>query len=494
MNSDKQQLSDKKLLGKVYTPDRIVEKILTDINFDGSKSDKKILDPACGDGQFLVGIVKTIIKNCPDNKKKEALENVYGWDIDDQAKELCIRRLDLLVEPLKLGKINWKIQTLDSINQLTFPYSPFDFIVGNPPYIRIQNLDIKTRSFLKLNYNFCKKGSTDIYIAFFELSIKLLAEDGKCAFITPNSYFISETAHLLRQYFEEHKSLIKITNFRDNMVFEDASTYSAITIFGKNSNRNFIYEESDENWQFRQIIIPYNNFIGRKFWFLSLNKKLLIHKKGKRLGDICQISVGIATLADWAYIVTIVSDSNNEIVIVKNKKGKLFKIEKSILRPIIKASKLKFSDEKINEFIIYPYNKSINGKSTIISELDLKSKYPKAYSYFLSIKNLLDQRDKGERNSVAWYAFGRTQSMDTSVGKKIIFSPMKKKPNFILSKNDDGLVYSGYYIKFDGDYEKLANKLNSKEMEEYLDTTGRYFRNGWRGITKKVLEEFIIEN
>ena len=71
---------------------------------------------------------------------------------------------------------------------------------------------------------------------------------------------------------------------------------------------------------------------------------------------------------------------------------------------------------------------------------------------------------------------------------------MKKKPNFVLSKNHDGLVYSGYYIKFDGDYEKLVSKLNSKEMEEYLDTTGRYFRNGWRGITKKVLEEFIIEN
>lgn len=489
-SSKSQTEQEKKLSGKVYTPDFIVTKMLDDVGFHGDNPQVKIVDPACGDGQFLKQIVQRILENCRPDNFIEALENVHGWDIDQMAVQKCRRDLNELIKPYHIA-VEWNISVNNSITQLLA--TGFDFIVGNPPYIRIQNLTQDTRSFIRNNYEFCSKGSTDIYIAFFELASRILTRTGTCAYITPNSYFVSETAFLLRSFFEQERNLLRITNYKNELVFEDAATYSAITIFTKQQQVDFLYEERDENFNYIAKRMSFEQLSGRRFWFLTLSNQFLGSKTGTRLGDICKISVGIATLADWAYIVKIVKTYKNNTVEVQNKKGTLFKVEQKILKPIIKASRLKSTDEAISEYIIYPYQKNQQGKSEIIPEGSMKSEYPLTYDYLLKIKDELDKRDKSKPNPVKWYAFGRTQSMDTSIGEKIVFSPMKKKPNFIISKNPEGLVYSGYYIKYNGDYQLLADILNSKEMEDYLDVTGRYFRHGWRGLTKKVLEDFIIQ-
>jgi len=70
----------------------------------------------------------------------------------------------------------------------------FDLIVCNPPYIRIQSLKETERKFIQRYYEFCKTGSTDVYIAFFELAYRLLSSDGVAGFITPNTFFYTETA------------------------------------------------------------------------------------------------------------------------------------------------------------------------------------------------------------------------------------------------------------------------------------------------------------
>lgn len=78
-----EKIKEQKKLGKVYTPEFIVKKILNDIEYTNENIlGKKILDPACGDGKFLIEIVKRIIQFSPTNTLKENLQFVYGWDID----------------------------------------------------------------------------------------------------------------------------------------------------------------------------------------------------------------------------------------------------------------------------------------------------------------------------------------------------------------------------------------------------------------------------
>lgn len=489
--------SQEKLFGQVYTPEFIVCKILDDVGYNSSEIlGKTIIDPACGDGRFLIEIVKKIINFSSENELEKNLECVYGWDIYAVAIEQCIANLNDLIKNKNVD-IQWNVCVTDSIRKYEktdlFAFSEiqkFDFIVGNPPYIRVQHLDLKQRNYIQQNYNFCKSGSTDIYIAFYELCINLLNANGICGLITPNTFLFTETAQPLRQYFVANKNLVQITNYGDIQLFEDATTYSAITIFNLRRNKKFLFQKAISKKAFDEKQIDFSE-LKEPFWQLSTSENEIV--TGKKLKEICDIHVGITTLCDSAYIFPI-GETDDDFVCVETKLKGRIKLEKAILKPIIKGSKLKHSKEEIKEVILFPYYK-INEKHTIISEEELKEKFPLAYKYLLSVKPILDRRDNGKPNPVAWYAFGRSQGLDTSFGKKIIFSPMNEKPNFVFYPNSECTFYSGYCIKRINGFniEKLMHQLNSDRMDKFVSISSRDFRGGWKAYNKKIIENFEVK-
>ena len=486
--------SDEKLKGSVYTPAFIVRQILDDIGYiDSSVLGKRIIDPACGDGRFLVEVAKRVIGCSPNNELKQHLECIYGWDINPTAVKECINNLNELVSI----PIDWNIRQTNSIKHiqkrnlfaLKGEAEEFDYIVGNPPYIRIQHLDIEQRQYVQNNYTFCKGGSTDIYIAFYELCLSLLTDDGICGLITPNTFLHTETARPLRQYFAAHKNIKQLTNYGDVQLFDDATTYSAITIFDKQERHQFLYQRACDQNTMESRRIAFSE-LTEPFWQLSHREPATESTSGKKLKDICKIHVGITTLCDSAYIFSI-EKTNDKFAFVKTKLRGTIKIEKAILKPIVKGSKLKNADQKITKYVLFPYEKH-NGKHVIISEDELQRKFPLAYDYLLSVKPELDKRDNGRPNPVAWYAFGRSQGLDTSFGAKIIFSPMNHRPNFVYYENPECTFYSGYCIKYDGDIDKLLLQLNSERMQEFVSASSRDFRGGWKAYNKKIIENFEV--
>jgi len=282
----------------------------------------------------------------------------------------------------------------------------------------------------------------------------------------------------------------QITNYGHIQIFENATTYSAITVFNKKKNNNILYQKAIQKDKFEEMLINVEDLKEKKIWQFSNDNKNRKQKNILKLNDICEIHVGISTLMDKAYIFSIEVVDEKYVKAYTKLRGTVL-IEKNILKPIIKGSKLKSSKDPIKEYILFPYQK-INGKYRIIDENELRKEYPNAYNYLLSIKEELSKRDNG-KPIVPWYGFGRTQSLDTSFGKKIIFAPMNKEPNFILYENEECTIYSGYFIKYEGDYECLLKILNSKKMKDYIENSSRSFKNGWKAYNKKVLEEFIIE-
>ncbi|WP_254560416.1 Eco57I restriction-modification methylase domain-containing protein [Dyadobacter diqingensis] len=488
MASQTRTYDKKKLLGQVYTPLHIVEKILQDTGFHQMDFGKQtILDPACGDGRFLIAIAQYIIDNSASEDLKQNLENINGWDIDEQAINFCRHNLDELVSPFGL-EITWKLRHLDALEQIDSD-EKFDLIIGNPPYIRIQNLPASLRRFVQKKYSFCYSGSTDAYVAFFQLAGCLLAENGTCGLITPNSFLSSEAGKPLRTYFVENNNLIRITNYRSVRIFGNTGTYAAITVFGKQSSNTFHYELSDYEFQYGGRDIPFAELETAGQWHLSVSKTSVLD--GISLGELCQISVGITTLADNLFLFTIVEEIGHNVDAV-SKKGIVSRLEKDILKPVVKGSKLKKSTDPITEYILFPYEKDECGKHKIIPEKELKAKYPNAFKYLKSVKPELLKRDNGKTNPVGWYAFGRAQGLDSSFGRKIIFSPMNRFPNFVLYDNPDCTVYSGYFIKYEGEYEPLLSQLNSQRMADFIAIAGRDFQGGYKGYNKKVVENFII--
>lgn len=480
----------RKLLGQVYTPLPIVCKILDAAGLDTTAFlGKTLLDPACGDGRFLVEVVRRILQFSPPETLTYHLAQVYGWDVDPQALDLCRQNLDRELEPYHLT-VDWNLSCQDALHQFGVSRR-FDYILGNPPYIRIQHLPEEQRLFLQEHYRFCQSGSTDTYVAFFELADRLLSQDGVCGYITPNSYFFSETARPLRNYFQVHRNLRLITNYGSVRVFDNTGTYAAITVFGRQPLPQFRYELSNARFEYRHRYIPFTELEPFDLWQLSMTPPEV--PGGVRLGDICRISVGITTLSDKLFLFTIKETVSETVVRVVSKRGTETLLEKSLLRPIIKASRLKRSDEPITEYLLFPYKKNDEEKYVILPECHLQAYFPHAYEYLRSQKEALDRRDNGKPNPVAWYAFGRAQSLDTGFGKKIIFSPMNRQPSFILSHHEDATLYSGYFIKYDGDYEKLLPLLNSQAMAEYMAVAGRDFRGGWKGYSKKIVENFRLD-
>ncbi len=486
MGSLQKKYSQTKLKGQIFTPFFIVDKILDDIGFDNnSVIGKTILDPACGDGRFLIKIAERIIKFSDKNELSKNLEFIEGWDTDKEALSDAKQKLNELISNLNI-KVDWKLKNVNSLKHKT--NKKYDYIVGNPPYIRIQHLSEDLRTYIQQNYKFCKSGSTDIFLSFFELSLKLIAKDGICGFITPNTYFHTETAKYLRKYFEENKNIVQITNYKDIQLFDNATTYSAITIFNKIQQETFKYQSAIKENKFEESEISTASLKGSAFWQLSTDYQNVT--KGIKLGEIAEIHVGVTTLADKAYIFDVEKIEKDYIWCQTKFKG-LIKFEKAILKPIIKVSTLKNSDEPIKEYILFPYKNDKNG-TKIIHEKELKNKFPLSYKYLKSIKNILDKRDNGKPNKVAWYAFGRSQGLSTSLGEKILFSPMNKEPNFIYSKNKDATFYSGYCIKYDGNVESLLKQLNSDRMKEFIQNSSRDFRDGWKAYNKKIVQEFVI--
>ena len=135
--------------GVIYTPEWIV-KIVHDKTLPNNLADIAVCDPACGDGAFLIDVAERICKQAVQSNDQslyiKSLQNLAGFDTDIQALDYCRDKLDKKTnEFLPDLQIEWDLQIIDGIDQKQWQSrrSAFDYVVGNPPYVRIQHLEEK---------------------------------------------------------------------------------------------------------------------------------------------------------------------------------------------------------------------------------------------------------------------------------------------------------------------------------------------------------------
>lgn len=487
-----------KQLGQVYTPKWIVNKILDDIGYFGEHIlDKKILEPSCGDGAFLCEIVRRYIevaklKNHSNPKIIEQLEqSIYGIEIDPIEYQKCLDNLNRIVS-LELSEntqLNWKLFNCDALVWQKDYHNYFDFIVGNPPYIRIHNLTKKTREFLKQNFQF-STGTLDIYIAFFEIGFYCLNTNGKFGFITPNSFLHNTSYKKFREYLCHKKQLIKLTDFKSNKVFDKFSVYSAISIFDKNNqNHYFDYQEFIENKIITVNQIFFENIDSKNWAFSSVDEneflKSLSKNKNYILNDFFDIQYGFATLRDKIFIGK--CQDIDEYYCLFNG----FQIEKSILKQIVKGSRYKGENDEM-EWVIFPYQK-IQNRYIAFDENNLQRNFPKCYEYLLFHKSELLKRDLDK--SATWYEFGRSQGIQKIHQEKIVVNPLVNGKINHHRLNADIFVYSGIFItkkSKNTDWEIIESVLNSQEFYKYIRITGKDLSGGYKSISSKQLKEYSI--
>jgi len=483
-----------KYLGKVYTPKWIVDHMLRPL-FSGSLECVKVCDPACGEGDFLAPIVEEICKRMAGATALEraglraTLEHITGYDVDGAAVRNCRQKLTKIVKQI-LGwswdDSLWCIHHADALDVWGGDQGKFDWVVGNPPYVRIQHLQVDRRKKIRSGGWKYFRGACDMYIIFFELGLHLLKDQGKLIFISPSGWLRNDAGKVLRKSLELNHGIRALYDFGNHQVFPGVSTYTCISHIckgnpdektavyrytGNRFNGSYRIVQSDSGWG---VIDP-----------ASVKPK---PAGAAKLRDIADIHVGIQTLADRVFILEVLG-LNEEFVTVQAD-GRRFPVEKKAVRRILKASVMKQGRDKIERIVIYPYD----CKGKLLSEEAFKEDFPLAYAWLLANKARLLARDKGTFNSKKWFGFGREVGIRSAQGEKIITSGMNPSPNFQICEDPDTLFYSGYCIKprLNIDLGALLRELNSPAMAAHVQTFAQPFRGGWYSYAKRYIQDFPV--
>ena len=488
-----------KTLGQVFTPQWIISEILDSLGYnDENIIEKYILEPSSGDGAFLIEIVTRYIDVCLAKNLKifeirEHLEKfIYAVEIDEIEYQKSIQNLNKLVKD-KLGieeDLNWKLYNQNTLNFYKSHLNFFDFIAGNPPYIRIHNLDLNTKKVLKQDF-FFSEGTIDIYLSFFEMGFKMLKKEGLLGYITPNSYLHNSSYGLFREYLKNEKLVSKLIDFKANKIFKGFSTYTAITIINRNNAVNhFEYNELINN---KIEFVNNINFesLNNKDWSFtnSKNEQFLAaigKDKNATIKDFFDVQYGFATLRDKIFISKIV-DYNNELTYFNG-----YLVERSLLKKVVKGSKFKGIINE-NEKILFPYE-LINGRHTVISEEKLINEFPNAYRYLFKNKEELESRDIDKK--AVWYEFGRSQGVQSIHHEKIVLSTLVDGKINFYKVSEEVLMYSGLFIIKNKSYSEwsiIEETLKSQEFYKYIRLTGKDFSGGYKSITSKQIKEFKIK-
>lgn len=498
--------SEKIINGAIYTPSYIRNYIVNMAlhSIDKTMDECLCADIACGCGAFLY----TLAEYIHFHTKRPFINiyhNLYGVDISRGS----INRTKILLAlvALKNGEyVSDKDFNLYCANSLTFDLKSIpkiannlgvDIIVGNPPYVRSRNIDASIKQSLSL-WPTSSSGNADLYIPFFEVGMSLLNETGILGYITVNTFFKSVNARALRCFLSEKHFSFKIIDFGEQLVFKKKLAYTCMVFLSKSLSNSLFYTkanilsiESGRELDYNRI--NYDKLDNISGWHLNRNEILenihLIESTGEALGDKYIIKNGIATLANEIYIFRPASIDDHFYYLIREEKE--YPIEKEICRDIIKPNKLK-TEEEISEKIekvIYPYD--MNFKP--ISEDCFICKYPFAYKYLMSCKNILDARDKGKGKYEAWYAYGRTQAI-ADHGRKLLFPYMSDFPHFVYTSQRDMMIYCGYAIYNESETELLLLKklLESCVFEYYIKNTSKPYSTGYYSFAKNYVKSFGV--
>lgn len=489
-----------KKLGQVYTPEWIVNEILDMLGYSGEPVlSRYIMEPACGDGAFLQAIVTRYI-DAAKNKKlsnkaiKEGLEKyIYGIELDEDEYQKCIATLNSLCKE-KIGEIeiDWKIESANTLEVYQNYRKKFDYIAGNPPYIRIHNLNSKTREIIKEQFTH-SKGTIDIYVSFFEMGLHMLNPTGKLGYITPNSYLHNASYREFRRELRDKQLIDTLVDFKSEKVFKGFSTYTAITLLDLDNKRDyFSYKELKNNRIIEVNRINYKE-LELKSWVFTDRKneqflRSLTSGKKHRIDQFFSVQYGFATLRDAIYVdETEALKDSGELCLFQG-----VPMEKSILKTVVKASKFKGEiDPKLK--IIFPYRKK-GDRYEVIPEEVMKSEFPHCYKYFLENKAELKKRDI-DKNAL-WYEYGRSQAVQSVHNEKIIISPMINGKLQFHKAGEDVMVYSGIFITKKSDaieWEELSEVLASNDFYRYLRLTGKDLSGGYKSVNTKQIKSFLIK-
>lgn len=360
----------------------------------------------------------------------------------------------------------------------------FDCIIGNPPYIRQEQIK-EIKPLLQKQYQNFYNSTADIYTYFFALSYHLLKDKGFNAFITSNKYARAKYGAKLRELLLKKTTIVSYMELNALKVFESATVDTSIMSFIKQAppkESGFKYYEptpEDKNdlksarpLPMRQNALSTESFIFANASFLDLRGKM--ESVGTPLKDWdIQINYGIKTGANEAFIIT---TEKREEILNACKTQEERKCTDALIKPILRGKDIKrYSYEWADLWVIFiPWHfpNTNNPKNMEENEQDFSIHYPIIYSHLLSHKDKLLKRNKDETGKrYEWYCLQRWAAnyYQDFEKEKIVYPETSQGAYFIYENSGIFLEKTAFMIVSDAYNLKLLTALlNSKLITFYF--------------------------
>ncbi|MCZ8117811.1 MAG: Eco57I restriction-modification methylase domain-containing protein [Microcystis sp. LE18-22.4A] len=433
-----------------------------------------------------------------EQKAREKKVTKLNNEIDKLTAEIA----DIESGKLYNNALEWRFEFPEVLND-DGDFVGFDVVIGNPPYISIQDLK-KSNSlvcdYYSKNYQTAKKGNFDIYLPFVEKSLSLLNSHGIVDFIMPSLWIYNEYGKPLRSLMIKSHYLLRFLDFGSTQVFIDATIYTACQQFSKRPRPFFRYLKTEaDNFETEGFSEIYFSSLNENNWSLGKEHILLIKEKlelnSKPLGEIAQIFVGIQTSADNIYHLQKISQG----IYFSKILDKEVEIEDAIMKPLISGTDAKrYKIPNTNKYLLHPYEAS--GNFALFDINLLRNNYPKAFRYLKDNEAILRSRENNKfNNDDYWYQFGRNQNIDKQHYSKIGVAQTVSDLQCFLDEKGDFFLNN---VRVNGikpinedevDIKYLLGILNSKVANFYFKLVGKPKDNGFFEANKQFISPIPIK-
>jgi type I restriction-modification system DNA methylase subunit len=408
----------------------------------------------------------------------------------------------------KLKPFNWD-EEFNFLKQT----NGFDAILGNPPYVRIQNIvkfsleEIKFFQSKVSGYTVAESETFDKYYLFIQKAINLLNENGVLGYIVPHKFFIVKGGKALRAFITSNSSIFKIIHFGVTQVFPNRSTYTAILILDKKQREQISFKRIHRiAAELTAGSINYDGYNSEAYteqpWLFVAKPSQTVFDKAKNastipLCTIADIAVGLQTSADKIYIFQPTSET--ETTYHFKYKNTEYEIEKAICKPCLyDLSFGLFDTVKPNAQIIFPYTIEAD-KAEVFPEQYFQENFPLTWAYLNNFAADLSKRSINGSKEPKWYQYGRSQSLTRFHNtQKLIWAVLSTKPGYVFDESNLQFTGGGngpYYSLFTSSEYSLyyiLGILSHPLFEAMVKSGASEFRGAYYSHGKQFIENLPI--
>jgi hypothetical protein len=417
----------------------------------------------------------------------------------------------------------------DSVNPFTwadefpaeFASGGFNVIVGNPPYIRIQNMtayspeEVAFYQHDRSPYETARQDNFDKYALFLERSVSLIRADGRFGVIVPNKFMTIKSGEAVRRLLTQTHVLETIVHFGAQQVFgPGTSNYTCILILDRRGRDTVsVARVLDlEAWRYGRIddatTVPAAEFTAATWDFADAQTRAVFDRvRGlcpTNLEAVADIYVGVQTSNDSIYIFAPTAEAADAVTLRWNERD--WRIERGIVRPCRLDVPLEaYAPPKPDTWIIFPYEIVVGPKgprARLFQPDEMERRFPGCWAYLTERRGELSRRaiNGGPAAERQWYQFGRSQGLTQFDRPKAIWRTLSVEPQYTFDELNTVVTGGGngpyYMLRANPDMGIsdlfLLAVLNHPLSEAIVRTIASVFRGGYYSHGKQFVKDLPV--